>query len=59
MTIAKFDMNTFEYHETKDSIEKGFLFGLFSLRNATWSEIKSALLDSEENVISNIDGDCQ
>lgn len=52
-------MNTLEYHETKDSIEKGFLFGLFSLRNATWSEIKSALLDSEENVISNIDGDCQ
>lgn len=57
--IARFSQKTYEYHETKDSIDEGFIFGLFSLKNATWSEIKTALLDSQDQVISNIDGDCQ
>lgn len=60
LSLDLFDMDTYEYHETKDSIPKGFVFGLFSLKNASTDEIKSALLQSkEQNIIGNLDGsDC-
>ncbi len=40
-----FDMDSmYEYHELKDSLEHGYMFGLFSLRQADWTEIKETLM---------------
>jgi hypothetical protein len=36
-------MKTYEYHETDDSIPKGYIFALFSLKDASTEEIKTAL----------------
>ena len=36
-------MDIFEYHETKDSIPKGFVFALFSFKDASIDEMKNAL----------------
>jgi len=58
-THDKFDLDSlYEYHELKDSLQSGYMFGLFSLKNADWSEIRETLMQSEENIVSNIDGDC-
>ena len=39
----KFDGDTgdtlYEYHEMKGSLESGYMFGLFSLKNASWTDI--------------------
>lgn len=44
-THDKFDVDSvYEYHELKDSIEKGYMFGLFSLREKDWGEIKDTLM---------------
>ena len=59
----KFDGETgdtlYEYHESKGSLEYGYLFGLFSLKNASWSDIKSTLMQTEDNIATKVDGDCQ
>jgi hypothetical protein len=34
----------YEYHEIKGSLEHGYMFGLFSLKNASWDDIKSTLM---------------
>jgi hypothetical protein len=40
-----FDMDSmYEYHELKDSLGHGYMFGLFSLRQADWTEIKETLM---------------
>ncbi len=59
----KFDGETgeilYEYHEIKGSIEYGYMFGLFSLKNASWTDIKNTLLQTEDNIATKVDGDCQ
>jgi hypothetical protein len=59
----KFDGNSgeslYEYHEIKDTLEYGYVFGLFSLKNASWSDIKNTLMQTEENIGAKVDGDCQ
>lgn len=44
----KFESGTsvYEYHELKDSLPYGYMFGLFSLKNASWNEIKDTLMQS-------------
>lgn len=55
-----FDMDSmYEYHELKDSLEYGYMFGLFSLRQADWTEIKETLMQSQDNLMTKVDGDCQ
>lgn len=46
-THDQFDMDSmYEYHELKESLEYGYMFGLFSLREADWGEIKDTLMQS-------------
>ena len=49
-------MKTYEYHETKDSIKYGYLFALFSLKNASFHEIKNQLEDSQ--LLTKLDSGC-
>ena len=49
----------YEYHEIKGSLEYGYMFGLFSLKNASWDDIKSTLMQTEDNIAAKVDGDCQ
>jgi len=40
----QFDVDSlYEYHELKESLEYGYMFGLFSLKYSDWGEIKSIL----------------
>ena len=43
---SEFDMDTYEYHEAEDSIVLGFVFALFSLKNASAADITSALMNT-------------
>jgi len=49
----------YEYHEIKGGIDYGYMFGLFSMRNASWTDIKNTLMQTEENIGAKVDGDCQ
>lgn len=40
-------METYEYHEASDSLERGYIFALFTMRNNSLTEIKSILNDSD------------
>lgn len=42
--LDEFDLDTYEYHELKGSVPKGFVFGLFSMREASVQDLKDALL---------------
>ena len=48
----------YEYHEIKGGIDYGYMFGLFSMRNASWTDIKNTLMQTEENIGAKVDGDC-
>ena len=48
-----FDMDSmYEYHELKDSLEYGYMFGLFSLKYSDWGEIKSIFRQSTDSNIA-------
>lgn len=56
MHLEQFLMKTYEYHETKDSVKSGYLFALFSLKNASFHDIKNQLEDSQ--LLSKLDSGC-
>lgn len=49
-------MKTYEYHESADSLERGFVFALFAMKNQSISEIKQILNDNE--LFAKIDNEC-
>lgn len=49
-------MRTYEYHETLNTIPSGFMFALFSLRNASLHTIRDQLQDP--NILFNLDSEC-
>ncbi len=39
-------MNIFEYHSTHESLQKGYVFALFSLKDASVEEMSNVLADA-------------
>lgn len=51
LDIERFSLRTYEYHETNQSIRDGFIFGLFSMKNAS----RDALINELDNPESLMD----
>jgi hypothetical protein len=57
---SEFDIDTYEYHETVDSLSRGFIFALFSMRGASMQEIEQQLEQSKDSSMAALaKGECQ
>jgi hypothetical protein len=45
-TYKPFEMQTYEYHESFSSIQKGYAFALFSLKDSSVNDLKTQLQDT-------------
>jgi len=43
-------MDTLEYHDVPNSVEKGYVFGLFPLGNQSAEAVSDELLEKDESI---------